>query len=197
VSTPTKDRILDAAISLFGERGFKGTSVADIEAAAGLSPGAGGMFHHFKSKQAVLEAGIDRHLARLDAMRDIRRIVGDIGDVETQLTIMARYVLSELDAEAALVRLLVVEARNQPSLGRVVDELMSASQADFSGWIMNHSSLDAAQADLVATLAIGSLAAPRLTAAVLGGQVLPIDDATFVPAWVRSVRLMIEGASEG
>jgi AcrR family transcriptional regulator len=35
-SQPTRERILDAAMSLFGERGYRGTTVGAIEQAAGL-----------------------------------------------------------------------------------------------------------------------------------------------------------------
>ena len=48
---------------LFAAQGFRGTTVGEIEAAAGLAPRAGGLYKHFRSKEEVLEAGIDRHLA--------------------------------------------------------------------------------------------------------------------------------------
>ncbi|HUR48144.1 MAG TPA: helix-turn-helix domain-containing protein, partial [Acidimicrobiales bacterium] len=63
----TRDRIIDVAMELFGQRGYKGTSITAIEKAAGLAQGAGGIYHHFPSKHALLEAGIARHLSRLDA----------------------------------------------------------------------------------------------------------------------------------
>lgn len=44
---------------LFGEQGYAATSVAQIEAAAGLSPGAGGLYAHFRSKDALLRAGLE------------------------------------------------------------------------------------------------------------------------------------------
>jgi AcrR family transcriptional regulator len=192
VSTPTRERILDAAIDLFGERGFKGTSVADIEAAAGLSPGAGGMFHHFRSKQAVLDAGIERHLARLGALRDIRRIVGDIGDVRSHLTIMARYVLAELDSESALLRLLVIEARQRPELSAVVDQLVTSSFADFTGWIRDHSALTKDQAHTVAAIGLGVLLSSRLTSTMLGTPAYPISDEALVAGWVHTILLLLE-----
>ena len=71
-SSPTRDRLLDEAMRLFGERGYDATSVAEIERSAGLTPGAGGLFHHFRTKEAVLVAGIERQLARLEAVRQIR-----------------------------------------------------------------------------------------------------------------------------
>jgi AcrR family transcriptional regulator len=79
VSTPTKERIVDAAMQLFSQHGYRGTSVAQIEAAAGLTPGSGGLYHHFRAKEEVLTAGIERHLARLRALRDIRHLLADLG----------------------------------------------------------------------------------------------------------------------
>jgi AcrR family transcriptional regulator len=52
--TTTPERIMDVALDLFIERGFDGTSMRDIAAALGLSPGA--FYHHFPSKEAVLVA---------------------------------------------------------------------------------------------------------------------------------------------
>src|SRR6201991_4999674 len=55
----TRERIIDEALRLFAERGYSATSVAEIEAASGLSPGAGGLYRHFKSKYEVLAAAIN------------------------------------------------------------------------------------------------------------------------------------------
>ncbi|HEY3008994.1 MAG TPA: helix-turn-helix domain-containing protein, partial [Micromonosporaceae bacterium] len=49
----TKDTIVAAAMELFGRQGYHATTVAQIEAAAGLSAGAGGLYRHFPSKRAL------------------------------------------------------------------------------------------------------------------------------------------------
>ena len=51
-----RGRILDAAARLFRERGFDGVSVAEIMAAAGLTPG--GFYGHFASKDALIAAAL-------------------------------------------------------------------------------------------------------------------------------------------
>ena len=58
VSPSTRQRIIDAAIELFGERGYKGSAISAIEERAGLSPGAGGLYRHFSSKRELLEAAL-------------------------------------------------------------------------------------------------------------------------------------------
>jgi AcrR family transcriptional regulator len=47
-------------MELFGRHGYHATTVAQIEAAGGLSAGAGGLYRHFKSKRALLEEGLRR-----------------------------------------------------------------------------------------------------------------------------------------
>ncbi|HEY4823509.1 MAG TPA: helix-turn-helix domain-containing protein, partial [Solirubrobacteraceae bacterium] len=132
----TRDRIVDEAMRLFSQHGYASTSVARIEAAAGLTAGAGGLYHHFKSKEAVLAAGIERHLARLDALRDIRRLLTPLGDLKAELTLIGRYILAELDSEAQLLRILVSEARSRPELlTAAVDQLVNSSLEGFAGWI--------------------------------------------------------------
>ena len=46
---PTRERILMAALDLFATQGFEATSIAQIEKSAGLSPGSGGLYKHFRS----------------------------------------------------------------------------------------------------------------------------------------------------
>ncbi|HEX2436247.1 MAG TPA: helix-turn-helix domain-containing protein, partial [Solirubrobacterales bacterium] len=62
----TSERILDAAMQLFAERGYRGTSVGEIERAAGLAPRSGALYKHFEGKEDVLERAIERHLEAID-----------------------------------------------------------------------------------------------------------------------------------
>src|SRR5690348_11204077 len=123
----TRERIVEEAMRLFSDQGYKATTIAQIESAAGLTPGAGGLYHHFDSKESVLAAGIDRQLARLDALRDIRRVLTPLGDLTAELTLTARYVLAELDTETELLRLLASEARNRPQLLTIAVERLVSS----------------------------------------------------------------------
>jgi AcrR family transcriptional regulator len=58
VTSDSRDAILDAAFRLFVERGYDGTSVARILAEVPYSKGA--FYHHFASKEQVLDAVIHR-----------------------------------------------------------------------------------------------------------------------------------------
>jgi len=57
----TRDRIVDVAVRFIARNGARGTSLADIAAEAGVSQT--GLLYHFRSKEALLNAVMDRHLA--------------------------------------------------------------------------------------------------------------------------------------
>ncbi|MFG2005247.1 TetR/AcrR family transcriptional regulator [Spirillospora sp. NPDC048911] len=191
-STPTRERIIDSAMWLFGENGYRGTSVAQIEKAAGLTPGAGGLYHHFRTKEAVLSAGIERHLARLDALRDIRRVLTGLGDLRAELTLTARYVLAELDGEEELLRIMASEARNLPGIVEVaIEQLVSATYTEFEAWLRERAGLPADRATAVAAVGLGSLLSSRMLRSVLRVTAVGVDDDTFVATWVEMMQALL------
>ncbi|KKO50732.1 TetR/AcrR family transcriptional regulator [Paenibacillus sp. DMB20] len=65
-----RNEILDAADELFGQKGFDGTSTNDILEKVGIARGT--LYHHFKSKEDIMDALIDRYNVRLlDGAREI------------------------------------------------------------------------------------------------------------------------------
>ena len=187
MSSTTRERIVDEAMHLFSEHGYAATSIAKIEAAAGLTPGAGGIYHHFASKEAVLAAGIERQLSRLGALRDIRQVLGSLGDLKAELTLTARYVLAELDSESELLRILASDARNRPQMLRsAVEELVSSTFTGFAKWIGERSErpVPAEEAKAIASFGLGSLLSSRLLRDVLA---IPpqVDDETLIDTWVQ------------
>lgn len=56
-----KNEILDAAGILFSEKGYENTSVTDIMNAVGIAKGT--LYHHFKSKEDIMDALIKRQTA--------------------------------------------------------------------------------------------------------------------------------------
>jgi AcrR family transcriptional regulator len=186
-TTPTSERIVNEAMRLFSKHGYAGTSIAKIEAAAGLTPGAGGLYHHFESKEAVLAAGIERQLSRLGALREIRGVLGSLGDLSAELTLTARYVLAELDSESELLRILASDARNRPQLlTSAVEELVSSTFTGFATWVGERAgrTLSEQEASAIAVFGLGSLLSSRLLRDVLDIPA-PIDDQTLVDTWVR------------
>lgn len=64
----TRDQIIEAADQLFYQQGFEHTSFADIADAVKIS--RGNFYYHFKSKDEILDAAIERRLADTRAMLD-------------------------------------------------------------------------------------------------------------------------------
>ena len=62
----TRQQILDAADDLFYRQGYEHTSFAHIADAVGIS--RGNFYHHFKTKDQILDAVIGLRLARTEAM---------------------------------------------------------------------------------------------------------------------------------
>ena len=58
-----KNEILDVAERLFGTKGFDNTSTSDILNEVGIARGT--LYYHFKSKEDILDAMIDRMTGRL------------------------------------------------------------------------------------------------------------------------------------
>lgn len=71
----TRDLIVEKADVLFYEGGFEATSFADVAAELGIS--RGNFYHHFKTKDDILDAVIARRIARTQAMLDAWQAEGD------------------------------------------------------------------------------------------------------------------------
>ena len=65
-ASETRWQIVDIADRLFYERGFEATSFADISRVVGLS--RGNFYYHFRTKDEILDAVIERRVANTRAM---------------------------------------------------------------------------------------------------------------------------------
>jgi TetR/AcrR family transcriptional regulator, transcriptional repressor for nem operon len=66
MARPTRDRIVDAAMRLFAEKGYSSTSIADILGRAGVN--AGSLYYFFPAKQHILLAVLDAYHGGIDRM---------------------------------------------------------------------------------------------------------------------------------
>lgn len=176
---------------LFGSQGYRSTTIVQIEEAAGLSPGAGGLYHHFRSKEDLLNEGIDRHLDRLRALRDIRSVVGTLPDRDAELAVLARYGLQVLREESLVLRLVATEQANPPAvLRRARDVGLDVLRHELRDWIGDLATdVDPEAVAVAATVAIDALIARQLCAALLPpaddhDRAADLDEQTFVDEWV-------------
>jgi AcrR family transcriptional regulator len=123
---PTKQRLIEAGVRLFAEKGFRETTVGEVEAAAGLEPRRGALYRHFPSKEALLEAALEQHLeglpqAEAGVDEGVDEGVDQGVDQPTDTTreealAIGRWLLAELDREQPIVRILEQDGERLPDL---------------------------------------------------------------------------------
>jgi AcrR family transcriptional regulator len=198
-AVPTRERLVTEAMRLFSEQGYTETSVAQIEAAAGLAPGSGALYHHFKSKEALLEAGIDRQLDRRRAMQDIRALFAGLGDLRSELTMLGRYILTVLDDESQLLQ---ISSRVPSDLsGRLNDAYaalfdgLNAELADWvRGWAPGVGKRDAAA---IGAIGVNALLGQRATRALFRAPGAGITDERYIAEWTAMLANRIQSLREG
>ena len=122
----TRERLLRAAADVFAERGYEGTRVADIAAAAGVSNGA--MYAHFASKADLLVAALRAHGRRLLAdlfATDPGRPVADL------LLAAGRLLPRRRDARGYLIVEALAAARRDEDVARPLRDYVG----ERAGWI--------------------------------------------------------------
>jgi len=81
--TSTKERILSEALTLFAEKGYESVSVADISGAVGIK--APSLYKHYKSKQDIFNAIVEKMLARYEQMAASMQMNGIQADQDSAL----------------------------------------------------------------------------------------------------------------
>jgi AcrR family transcriptional regulator len=126
----TRERLLSAAADIFAERGYDGTRVADIAAAAGVSNGA--LYAHFASKAELLIQALRAHGRRLLAeafAADPDRSVTDL------LLVIGRWLPRRRDARGYLLVEALVAARRDEDLARPMRDYVG-ERADWLAGLM-------------------------------------------------------------
>lgn len=122
MATGTSDRIMDATLRLVAEQGFAGTTVTAIEEAAGLSPGSGSFYRHFRTKEEALEAAVDREIDRVSRTRSMPE--GQADSPQDALRDELRGSLVHMRELRPLIAVLARDSRHVPSLVRKVRSLL-------------------------------------------------------------------------
>lgn len=108
---PTREKILDAALKLFSQRGYLGATTRQIAGEAGVAEVT--LFRHFGSKEKLLEEVI-RSYSFLPEMKGILPRLEGVGYEEALLTIARRF-LATLDERRDLIRIMLAERHSYPA----------------------------------------------------------------------------------
>jgi AcrR family transcriptional regulator len=157
-------QILEAAERCFARDGFHGTSMADL--CAGTKMSSGHLYHYFASKEALIAAITEAHLAR--ATRNFKRMMKADDPIEAFITASTRSKRSQ--DKPQLVLNMLAEADRIPALAAVLAQhhqdmqtllAVFLRQAQERGQV--DASLDPTQtAALLLTVLIGAKTMPLL-----------------------------------
>lgn len=168
---------------LFAERGFRGTTVGDIEHAAGLAPRAGGLYKHFRSKEEVLEAGIERHVSEIDVIGPALGTL-PLEDPRAELAMIGRWTLDELGSEMPLMKVVQKDGDRFPELvAKVRDRIIARGHAQGVAVVgrLFGDLLDERRIAALASVALGSLVGYRIEETMFGPR--PVSEDDYVEIW--------------
>ncbi len=195
----TRERIVEESLRLFAERGYAATSVAEIESASGLSPGAGGLYRHFRSKYEVLAAAVNEHAARTRArlsatLLDTRATAsaepsaGTPAGVEERLAALCRAGLAKVAEESRLTRVFFRDLGQFPELMAVVrDGLFQPMFDALRAWFQAQPEYAGVRADWPSVCAVlgGAVVHFRLLHDTMAEPAVGAERDRFVATWVR------------
>lgn len=192
----TRERLLEAGLRLFAERGFRRTTVGDIETAAGLAPRSGGLYKHFASKQELLAAAVERHLHEIETIRGVLDLM-PLGDLRAELTLLARWILGDLSRHRELFLVFEKEGDN-------LSELKERYYADVGAFgyrlgadyvrraVGKGGDLDDLDAEALAAVAMNALVNHRRSEWTFGHRPLDLEDDRVVQGVVEVVMRFAE-----
>lgn len=117
-----RHRILDAAGICFARSGFHQTTMQDVAAEAGMSPG--NIYRYFPSKDALIAGMTERDRVRI--LQDFASIA-DAADMMAALSGLARkHLIDDPSGEACMALEIWAEAARNPAVGSMIAGIESA-----------------------------------------------------------------------
>ncbi|WP_331721103.1 helix-turn-helix domain-containing protein [Streptomyces sp. NBC_00454] len=183
----SRTRVLEEAMRLFGEQGYAKTTIAEIERAAGLSPGSGALYRHFRSKEELLAEGVRSKIAENAGLLSL---LGDMQAVAAlplreRLATLARAGLRRLDEERDLNRIVVRDLAAFPALLEAVREgEMRRIHAAVAQWLRMQAGPGERDWDALAVVLVGAVSHFWLLRDVFGAHPSGLDEDRLVAAFV-------------
>lgn len=185
----TRQRIVDAALAVFGDGGVGGTPLKAVAARAGVSPGL--IIHHFGSKDGLREA-CDRHAAAV-----IRE--GKYVSMEGGLQIDPLENLRRIPTYQPVLRYLArTLGDGRPEVTKIVDEMIDdavgyLAEGERSG-LITPSAWPRERAAILVLWSLGMMTLHEHVARHLGVDLLGVDDpAQLKRYFLPTVDLLSQG----
>jgi AcrR family transcriptional regulator len=174
-TTSRRDRLVDAALTVFAQEGVDAASIKKIGRAAGVAPAL--IYHYFESKEALLAAVVERH----GFIPQLRRMlaVPPTAPATEVLPQIAQQMYELLTERADLVRVVMATSQTHPEMRRRMDALNAEAQTLLARYLharVEAGELHAHNPHAVARLLLSTVAMWRLTDA----PAAELDDAIAV-----------------
>jgi AcrR family transcriptional regulator len=194
---------MTAAMALFADRGFDGTSVGEIERAAGLAPRSGALYQYFRGgKEELLRQAVERELEAIDELGSVLDML-PLGDLQAELTLMARWNLASLERRSQLSRFVRRDAARLPADLRetLFERLVDQPYRLIVDWLRQRLPDSEPAPDLypLALILVEPMGSYRSIRQTFDRVPDDIDDERFIAAWVQTALALarhygIEGA---
>ena len=130
----TRERILEAALQVFSERGFDGSTMRDIAARAGANVGL--LQYYFGDKQSLWQAAVDRAFEDLERGLEELRANATAGDERERVRSLLRRYVRFVGRNPAFIRLMHDEgSRPGPRMRWLVDRHVRPIYETLTAWL--------------------------------------------------------------
>jgi AcrR family transcriptional regulator len=123
----TRERLVEAGCQLFARAGFDGTTIGELELEAGLAPGTGSFYRHFRNKEELLEEVVAHETERLRQLGAdrLRLLETSLGNTRADLLLNLKIQLHTLEQVRSFIDILIREEQ------RFSEERMEAFRERF------------------------------------------------------------------
>jgi AcrR family transcriptional regulator len=187
---PTSRRLIDEGLRLFVANGAAATPITEIERAAGLAPGSGAFYKHFRSKADLLAAAIEDVAATSATGAEIFGLL-EGWTVADQARVIARGTWSVFGAHRDLILVLTKDVAHRPdNYSTEPDGWPGDGPAFATSWLtrqIENGSIVVADPRATALVLLDALTAYWTQRETEGSEPYGVDDDRFVDAWVELV----------
>lgn len=193
----TKQKIIEAAILLFASKGYRETTIGQIEQAVGLAPRAGGFYRHFKAKEDLLVEALQRYVDETTRELQFSNIM-PLGDTRAELILIGRTTLMSAERHLDLRKIIRREGRHIKRVGDIIHSV--ARQDAFSEilpWLENKIAETGFVTDDVKALAINVFGPVFfvLYAQDQNDEPLGVAREPFLTSWATLWASILEGSN--